>query len=77
MVDTNCDPDPVDYVIACNDDAIKAIKLVTAAIADSIWQAREEYERRRPRKASEIAEEQKSAETAAPAAEAPAASAAA
>lgn len=53
IVDTNCDPDPIDYPIACNDDAIKAIKLVTTAIADSITEARAEYERRRPRKAQE------------------------
>jgi small subunit ribosomal protein S2 len=51
IVDTNCDPDPIDYPIACNDDAIKAIKLVTAAVADTIAEARAEYERRLPRKA--------------------------
>ena len=28
LVDTNCDPDPIDYVIACNDDALKSIKLI-------------------------------------------------
>ncbi len=28
LVDTNCDPDPIDYVIACNDDALKSIKIV-------------------------------------------------
>lgn len=53
IVDTNCDPDPIDYPIACNDDAIKAIRLVTAVIADAIAEARQEYERRRPRKAEE------------------------
>jgi small subunit ribosomal protein S2 len=36
LVDTNCDPDVVDYVIPGNDDAIRAIKLVTAKIADAI-----------------------------------------
>ncbi len=35
MVDTNCDPDPVDYVIPSNDDAIRAIKLITGKIADA------------------------------------------
>jgi small subunit ribosomal protein S2 len=35
MVDTNCDPDQIDYVIPANDDAIRAIKLVTARIADA------------------------------------------
>ncbi len=36
MVDTNCDPDPIDYVIPSNDDAIRAIKLITSIIADAV-----------------------------------------
>ena len=36
MVDTNCDPDEIDYVIPSNDDAIRAIKLITTALADAI-----------------------------------------
>lgn len=39
IVDTNCDPDEVDYVIPGNDDAIRAIKLITAKIADAILEA--------------------------------------
>jgi small subunit ribosomal protein S2 len=35
MVDTNCDPDPIDYVIPSNDDAIRAIKLVVTKMADA------------------------------------------
>lgn len=35
LVDTNCDPDPVDYVIPCNDDALKSIKLVLQALAQA------------------------------------------
>lgn len=35
MVDTNCDPSPIDYVIPSNDDAIRAIKLITSKIADA------------------------------------------
>jgi small subunit ribosomal protein S2 len=35
LVDTNCDPDQIDYVIPANDDAIRAIKLLTAKIADA------------------------------------------
>jgi small subunit ribosomal protein S2 len=34
-VDTNCDPDEIDYLIPCNDDAIRAIRLVTSKIADA------------------------------------------
>ena len=35
MVDTNCDPDPIDYVIPSNDDAIRAIKLIATKMADA------------------------------------------
>ncbi|MCB0045471.1 MAG: 30S ribosomal protein S2 [Caldilineaceae bacterium] len=35
MVDTNCDPDDVDYVIPCNDDAIRSVKLIVSTIADA------------------------------------------
>mgnify|MGYP005788878769 FL=1 len=41
MVDTNCDPDLVDYVIPSNDDAIRAIKLIASAMADAVIEARE------------------------------------
>ena len=36
MVDTNCDPDPIDYIIPANDDAIRAIKLIAGKIADAV-----------------------------------------
>ncbi|HHY94821.1 MAG TPA: 30S ribosomal protein S2 [Firmicutes bacterium] len=36
IVDTNCDPDEVDYVIPGNDDAIRAVKLIAAKMADAI-----------------------------------------
>lgn len=36
IVDTNCDPDEVDYVIPGNDDAIRAVKLLTAKMADAV-----------------------------------------
>lgn len=45
MIDTNCDPDLVDYPIPGNDDAIRAVKLVLNAIANAIKQAAGEYER--------------------------------
>ncbi|GAB4274804.1 MAG: 30S ribosomal protein S2 [Candidatus Rifleibacteriota bacterium] len=41
VVDTNCDPDDIDYVIPGNDDAIRAVKLVTSLIADSVIEALE------------------------------------
>ncbi len=40
IVDTNCDPDEVDYVIPGNDDAIRAIKLISGAIADAVIEGR-------------------------------------
>jgi small subunit ribosomal protein S2 len=40
IVDTNCDPDDADYVIPGNDDAIRAIKLITAKIADAVIEAK-------------------------------------
>lgn len=35
LVDTNCDPDPIDFIIPSNDDAIRAIKLITSKMADA------------------------------------------
>lgn len=39
IVDTNCDPDEIDYVIPGNDDAIRAVKLLTGKVADAILEA--------------------------------------
>jgi small subunit ribosomal protein S2 len=39
IVDTNCDPDEVDYIIPGNDDAIRAVKLLTAKMADAVLEA--------------------------------------
>ena len=39
IVDTNCDPDEIDYVIPGNDDAIRAVKLLTAKMADAVIEA--------------------------------------
>jgi small subunit ribosomal protein S2 len=41
IVDTNCNPDPIDFLIPGNDDAIKATKLITARIADAVLEGRE------------------------------------
>ena len=41
MVDTNCDPDEIDYVIPANDDAIRAVKLILSVIADTIIETKQ------------------------------------
>ena len=41
IVDTNCDPDEIDYVIPGNDDAIRAVKLIAGAMADAILAAKQ------------------------------------
>ena len=41
IVDTNCDPDEVDYVIPGNDDAIRAVKLIVSRMADAVIEGRE------------------------------------
>ena len=44
VIDTNCDPDEIDYPIPGNDDAIRAVKLMTSKIADAIVEGRTEAE---------------------------------
>lgn len=41
IVDTNCDPDEIDYVIPGNDDAIRAVKLISGAMANAVIEARQ------------------------------------
>ena len=43
IVDTNCDPDLIDYIIPGNDDAIRAVKLITSKIADACIEGQEIY----------------------------------
>ena len=47
IVDTNCDPDDIDYIIPGNDDAIRAIRLISSRIADACIEGRELYEERK------------------------------
>lgn len=41
IVDTNCDPDDVDYIIPANDDAIRAVKLIAATMADAVLEGKQ------------------------------------
>lgn len=47
LVDTNCDPDNIDYVIPGNDDAIRSIRLITSKIADACIAGRRKYEEKK------------------------------
>lgn len=42
LVDTNCDPDPIDHIIACNDDALKSIRLILNALTYAIMDKKNE-----------------------------------
>jgi small subunit ribosomal protein S2 len=55
IVDTNCDPDPVDYPIAGNDDAIRSVRLILQAVSAAISTAHAEYEAKFRRKQNEEA----------------------
>ncbi|MDR2634875.1 MAG: 30S ribosomal protein S2 [Clostridiales bacterium] len=57
VVDTNCDPDLVDYVIPGNDDAIRAIKLFASLVADAVIEAREGVSLKETDAAPAVAEE--------------------
>jgi small subunit ribosomal protein S2 len=50
LVDTNADPDLVDYPIAANDDAIRSVRTIMATIGQTITQAGAEFESKRARK---------------------------
>jgi small subunit ribosomal protein S2 len=78
IVDTNCDPDLVDYPIAGNDDAIRSVRMILATIGQTITHAQAEYEARYARRktAEAAAPESASAEAAPQAAATPAAPAA-
>jgi small subunit ribosomal protein S2 len=67
IVDTNCDPDLVDYPIAGNDDAIRSVRMILATIGQTVTQAQAEYESKYARR--KAAEETAAAQPA-PAAEA-------
>jgi len=56
MVDTNCDPDLIDHIIPANDDAIRAVKLICAKMADAILEGKAEYDATKKEEAPETAE---------------------
>jgi len=62
IVDTNCDPDEVDYIIPGNDDAIRAVKLLTGIIADAVLEAKEGQSEARVERDVETAAEESAPE---------------
>ncbi len=56
IVDTNCDPDEIDYVIPGNDDAIRAVKLIAGAMADAVLEGRQGEQMEEAAEAEEAAE---------------------
>ena len=57
IVDTNCDPDEIDYVIPGNDDAIRAIKLISSVMANAVQEGRQGQDAAPAEKAEESAAE--------------------
>jgi small subunit ribosomal protein S2 len=65
IVDTNCDPDEVDYIIPGNDDAIRAIRLITSRVADACIAGKAAYEEKMQAEADKEGEEKSEIATAA------------
>jgi small subunit ribosomal protein S2 len=57
IVDTNCDPDDIDYIIPGNDDAIRAIRLITSRMADACLEGKERFDEKRQAEADKDVEE--------------------
>ena len=57
IVDTNCDPDDVDYIIPANDDAIRAVKLIAGKMADAVIEANQGVDAEVPETEAEEAAE--------------------
>jgi small subunit ribosomal protein S2 len=57
IVDTNCDPDDIDYLIPGNDDAIRAIRLISSRIADACKDGREKYKEKKQADADKAVDE--------------------
>ena len=65
IVDTNCDPDLIDYPIAGNDDAIRSVRMILTTVVQTVTQARAEWETRASRRKSEESTETPAPEPAA------------
>ncbi|HEY6168696.1 MAG TPA: 30S ribosomal protein S2 [Verrucomicrobiae bacterium] len=72
IVDTNCDPDLVDYPIAGNDDAIRSVRIILTAVVQTITKAKSEYDAKYARRKAEPEAQPPAEQPAAEAAPAPA-----
>ena len=57
IVDTNCNPDEIDYIIPGNDDAIRAIRLMSSRMADACIEGRQRYEEKQQAEADKAVDE--------------------
>ena len=73
IVDTNCDPETIDYPVAGNDDAIRSVRLILSTVVQTIGKARAEYEARYARRKESEAQAAPQPAAEAPAAEIPSA----
>jgi small subunit ribosomal protein S2 len=64
IVDTNCDPEPIDYLIPGNDDAIRSIRLVASRIADACIEGKKKLEEKRQAEADKAVDEKSEIEVA-------------
>ena len=62
IVDTNCDPDEIDYLIPANDDAVKTIELITKTMADAILEGEAKLKEKRAEEAAEKERQKKERE---------------
>ncbi|NMB81560.1 MAG: 30S ribosomal protein S2, partial [Ignavibacteria bacterium] len=62
IVDTNCDPDPIDYIIPANDDASRAIEIITKVIADAVIEGNAKSKELRAQEAADREREKKTNE---------------
>lgn len=63
LVDTNCDPDDVDYIIPGNDDAIRSVRLITGKIAEACLEGRARWEEKRQAQADKAGNDGKAAKS--------------
>lgn len=63
IVDTNCDPDDIDYIIPGNDDAIRSIRLITSRITDACIEGRQRLKEKKQAESDKKSEEEEEAKT--------------